>query len=247
MAAQGGEPVLLDATGLGASFLAQRFPTIDAACRARGLDWSSTPIPVTPAAHYWMGGVRTDIWGRSSVPGLFAVGEVACTGVHGANRLASNSLLESLVFAWRCAAFLLDEEVAKGTANRSSLDVSRSGQHSVPSLLPMPRDRPMHNAKPADRAALQSLMWNTAGIERSAAGLEAALRQLDQWQVCGATMQDLETGNLLVLARVLVAAALARHESRGAHFREDYPETSAGFQHSLVYCQAAVNTVTRAC
>ena len=104
MAAQNGQPVLLDATGLGAAFLARRFPTIDAACRARGLDWSETPIPVTPAAHYWMGGVRTDIWGRTSVPGLFAVGEVACTGVHGANRLASNSLLESLVFAWRCAA-----------------------------------------------------------------------------------------------------------------------------------------------
>ena len=147
MAAQGGEPVLLDATGLGARFLAQRFPTIDAACRARGLDWSSTPIPVTPAAHYWMGGVRTDIWGRSSVPGLFAVGEAACTGVHGANRLASNSLLESLVFAWRCAAFLLDEDVAKGMADPSSLDVSSSGQHGVPSLLPMPQPRPMHNAK----------------------------------------------------------------------------------------------------
>jgi L-aspartate oxidase len=247
MAAQGGEPVLLDATGLGAGFLAQRFPTIDAACRARSLDWSSTPIPVTPAAHYWMGGVRTDIWGRSSVPGLFAVGEAACTGVHGANRLASNSLLESLVFAWRCAAFLLDEDVAKGTANRSSLDVSGSGQHGFPSLLPTRRPRPLHNGKPADRAALQSLMWNTAGIERSAAGLEAALRQLDQWQACGATTQDLETGNLLVLARVLVAAALARHESRGAHFREDYPETSAGFQHSLVYCQATVRTGTRAC
>ena len=126
MAAQNGQPVMLDATGLGASFLAQRFPTIDAACRARGLDWSRTPIPVTPAAHYWMGGVRTDIWGRTSVPGLFAVGEVACTGVHGANRLASNSLLESLVFAWRCAAFLLDEDVAKGTATPSSVAVSTS-------------------------------------------------------------------------------------------------------------------------
>jgi L-aspartate oxidase len=242
MAAQGGKPVLLDATGLSASFLAQRFPTIDAACRARGLDWSSTPIPVTPAAHYWMGGVRTDIWGRSSVRGLFAVGEVACTGVHGANRLASNSLLESLVFAWRCAAFLLDEDVAKGTAAPSSLPVSHSGQ-----LLPVPQLQPLRNAQVVDRAALQSLMWNAAGIERTAAGLEAATRQLDQWQACGATMQDLEAGNLLVLARVMVAAALARRESRGAHFREDYPETSAGFQHQLVYCQATAKAVTRAC
>jgi L-aspartate oxidase len=246
MAAQNGQPVMLDATGLGASFLAQRFPTIDAACRARGLDWSKTPIPVTPAAHYWMGGVRTDIWGRTSVPGLFAVGEVACTGVHGANRLASNSLLESLVFAWRCAALLLNEDVAKGMAAPSSLDAN-AGQRGVPSRLPVPQRRPAHHAEPVDRVALQSLMWNAAGIERSAAGLEAAATRLDQWQASGATMQDLETTNLLALGRVLVAAALARRESRGAHFREDFPETSEGFQHSLVYCQEMARAVTGAC
>ena len=247
MAAQGGKPVLLDATRLSTSFLAGRFPTIDAACRAHGLDWSSTPIPVTPAAHYWMGGVRTDIWGRSSVPGLFAVGEVACTGVHGANRLASNSLLESLVFAWRCAAFLLDEDLAKGISAPSSLHVPSSAEHGLPSLLPVPQPQPMRNAQIVDRAVLQSLMWNAAGIERSAAALEAAIRQLDQWQASDATMQDLETGNLLLLARVIVAAAVARRESRGAHFREDHPETSTGFQHSLVYCQSMVKAVTRAC
>jgi L-aspartate oxidase len=242
MAAQNGQPVMLDATGLGASFLAHRFPTIDAACRARGLDWSATPIPVTPAAHYWMGGVRTDIWGRTSVPGLFAVGEAACTGVHGANRLASNSLLESLVFAWRCAALLLDEDVFKGSAAPASLDVFNAA-----STLSVPHHRPTHNARPVDRLALQSLMWNAAGIERSAAGLEAAALQLDQWQANGATMQDLETANLLALARVLVAAAIARRESRGAHFRDDFPETSTGFQHSLVYCQATAKAVTSAC
>jgi len=246
MAAQNGQPVMLDATGLGAPFLAQRFPTIDAACRARGLDWSKTPIPVTPAAHYWMGGVRTDIWGRTSVPGLFAVGEIACTGVHGANRLASNSLLESLVFAWRCAALLLNEDVAKGTPAPSSLDANAE-QRGVPSTLPVPQRRPAHHAEPVDRVALQSLMWNAAGIERSAAGLEAAATRLDQWQPSGATMQDLETANLLALGRVLVAAALARRESRGAHFREDFPETSAGFQHSLIYCQEMARAVTSAC
>ena len=90
-------------------------------------------------------------------------------------------------------------------------------------------------------------MWNAAGIERSAAGLEAAARQLDQWQTSDATMQDLETANLLALARVLVAAALARRESRGAHFREDFAETSAAFQHSLVYCQTTAKAVVTAC
>jgi L-aspartate oxidase len=241
MAAQNGRPVMLDATGLGASFLAQRFPTIDAACRARGLDWSKTPIPVTPAAHYWMGGVRTDIWGRTSIPGLFAVGEVACTGVHGANRLASNSLLESLVFAWRCAALLLHEAGGEGTAVASSLDLN-TGE-----ILPIPRPRPLHNGKPVDRVALQSLMWNAVGIERTAAGLEAAATQLDQWQSSGATMQDLETANLLALARVVVGAAVARRESRGAHFREDFPETSSGFEHSLVYCYETAGAATSAC
>jgi L-aspartate oxidase len=242
MAAQNGQPVMLDATGLGASFLARRFPTIDAACRARGLDWSSTPIPVTPAAHYWMGGVRTDIWGRASVPGLFAVGEVACTGVHGANRLASNSLLESLVFAWRCAELLLHEDADKGKAAPSSLDDRVEPVHAT---LPTPPS--MHDGKAVDRVALQSLMWSAAGIERSAAGLEAAARQLDQWQPSGTTIEDLETANLLTLARVLVAAAMARRESRGAHYREDFPETSASFQRSLIYCHETARAVTSLC
>lgn len=242
MAAQNGQPVMLDATGLGAAFLAQRFPTIDAACRARGLDWSRTPIPVTPAAHYWMGGVRTDIWGRTSVPGLFAVGEVACTGVHGANRLASNSLLESLVFAWRCAALLLNDGAGKEPAVSFSLDA-----RAAPVRPTLPAARPLHDAKPIDRVALRSLMWSAVGIERSAAGLEAAATQLDQWQSGGATLEDLETANLLALARVQVAAALARRESRGAHFREDFPETSASFRHSLVYSQETARAVISAC
>jgi L-aspartate oxidase len=188
-----------------------------------------------------MGGVRTDVWGRTSVPGLFAVGEVACTGVHGANRLASNSLLESLVFAWRCAALLLHEDGGKETAVASSLDLN-TGE-----TLPIPRPRPLHNGKPVDRVALQSLMWNAVGIERTAAGLEAAATQLDQWQSSGATMQDLETANLLALARVVVGAAVARRESRGAHFREDFPEASPGFRHSLVYCYEPAGAATSAC
>ncbi len=245
MAAQNGQPVMLDATGLGASFLAQRFPTIDAACRARGLDWSKTPIPVTPAAHYWMGGVRTDIWGRTSVPGLLAVGEVACTGVHGANRLASNSLLESLVFAWRCAALLLNEDAVKAATAPSS--PFTTGQREVTSMAPVSQHRRENSSEPVDRLMLQNMMWNAVGIERSASGLEACARQLDRWLPSSDTIQDLETANLLALARVMVAAALARRESRGAHFREDFPETSVDFQHSLVYAQTIAKAVTSAC
>jgi L-aspartate oxidase len=240
MAAQNGQPVTLDATGLGASFLAQRFPTIDAACRARGLDWSSTPIPVTPAAHYWMGGVRTDIWGRTSLPGLFAVGEVACTGVHGANRLASNSLLEGLVFAWRCAQLLLNEDVTKAAPALFLPFIP--GEREAALTIPVLPRLAGTNTEPVARPELQTLMWNAAGMKRTADGLAACARQLDRWSSPGNTIHDLETANLLDLARVMVAAALARQESRGAHFREDFPETSAGFQHSLVTAGAEMAT-----
>jgi L-aspartate oxidase len=225
MAAQGGQPVLLDATAMGAAFLRERFPTIDRACRERGLDWSSVPIPVTPAAHYWMGGVRTDVWGRTSIPGLFAVGEVACTGVHGANRLASNSLLESLVFAWRSAALL----------RREGLDTSAwpAIEGNVIDVAP----KMARLAAPVNRQALQQLMWSTAGIERSGAGLAQAKAQLSVWRgVTSAESSDvrmLETSNLLSLARVLVESATRRRESRGAHFREDFTATDEAQAHSI--------------
>jgi L-aspartate oxidase len=222
MAAQGGKPVLLDITTKSAEFLAQRFPTIDAACRARGLDWSTDPIPVTPAAHYWMGGIRTDLFGRTSVPGLFAIGEAACTGVHGANRLASNSLLESLVFAWRCANLLLDDS--------SDTAWMRTGfSPSVP-LGRVHRALAPEGNETFTRQDLQTLLWTHAGIERTASGLQTATARLSTWQAQGTTVYDLETANLLDLSRALVAAALAREESRGAHFREDFPESSADLQ-----------------
>lgn len=223
MAMQGGKPVLLDATALGEEFLRKRFPSIDANCRMMGLKWWREPIPVTPAAHYWMGGVRTDVWGRTSVRGLYAVGEVACTGVHGANRLASNSLLESLVFAWRCA-LALRGEVACGAWPSWEGD-------DVPAIDEEPRD----TAQPVTREALQELMWNAAGIERTGEGLRAALAQLHAWRGGDATVEERETANLLELARVLVSAALAREESRGAHFRADFPEPREQWKHPLEY------------
>ena len=229
MSKQGGQPVLLDATALGAAFLAERFPTIDAACRRNGLNWSEVPIPVTPAAHYWMGGVRTDSWGRTSLPGLFAAGEVACTGVHGANRLASNSLLESLVFAWR-AAHLLTETTWPVNQDWPVVH-SQTMVETFEGVL----DRPVRQA--VHRQALQQLMWNAAGIQRNSADLRAAATQLAQWSGESANATDLETGNLLEIARVVVASALAREESRGAHFRVDFPELSPAFQHASVYAQ----------
>jgi len=223
MAAQDGKPVLLDITAKSAEFLAQRFPTIDAASRARGLDWSSQPIPVTPAAHYWMGGVRTDLFGRTTVPGLFAIGEAACTGVHGANRLASNSLLESLVFAWRCAHLLLDDSIHTQSSRPKSAHFADVAER--PLYFAGSRNNAGHTTA-FTRHDLQTLLWTHAGIERNANGLQQALEQLNHWHIEGTTVYDLETSNLLVLARALVTAALAREESRGAHFREDFPDSS---------------------
>jgi L-aspartate oxidase len=217
MAAQGGRPVLLDATALGADYLAERFPGITRACLANGVDWAREPIPVTPAAHYWMGGVVTDEWGRSSLPGLFAVGEVACTGVHGANRLASNSLLESLVFAWRAAGRLDDaawpELPPRAAAVAFSMD---------------------DGAESFTRAELQQLMWEDAGVFRHGEGLRRASESLARWSVADtATVAGREDANLLELSRLIVAAALAREESRGAHYRSDFPTQHKSFTRHL--------------
>ena len=218
MVRQGGTPVLLDATSMGADFLAQRFPTIHAACLRAGFDWSQEPIPVAPAAHYWMGGIRTDTSGRTSLKGLFAVGEVACTGVHGANRLASNSLLESLVFAWRAANLLVaDRESALRNwpvlESSGSQEIALMASHLHGTTQPMP-----------SRQALQAIMWASAGISRDAAGLRHALRTIESWTVRGRTVPELEDANLLLLARAVISGALAREESRGAHSRTDFPQ-----------------------
>lgn len=224
MAKQGGQPVLLDATALGEEFLKRRFPSIDTACRMMGLEWWKDPLPVTPAAHYWMGGVRTDIWGRTSLPGLFAVGEVACTGVHGANRLASNSLLESLVFAWRSALALCGQVVTGAWPEWDETAVRALDETPVAT-------------EAVTREALQALMWNAAGIERSGDGLRAALVQLNSWHGGDGSVEESETANLLCLSRVVVEAALVREESRGGHFRSDFPTPSEAWRHQLVFAR----------
>ncbi|MEV7694553.1 L-aspartate oxidase [Microbacterium sp. NPDC089189] len=216
VAAQGGQPVLLDATALGgddtAAFLARRFPTIDAVLRSRGIDWSRESVPVTPAAHYLMGGVVTDLDGRATLPGLFAVGETARTGVHGANRLASNSLLEGAVFGARAAA---------AATSRRPGSPAAAPARTTPTAPPVAA---RHASAPFSRAALQELLWRHAGLTRDAAGLAEADAVLAAWSASLPAAQSVaarEDANLLLVARALIAAAARRATSVGAHFRRD--------------------------
>ena len=216
MAKQGGAPVRLDATMLGPDFLAERFPNIDAASRAQGFDWSTEPIPVTPAAHYYMGGVRTDAWGRTSIPGLYAVGEVACTGLHGANRLASNSLLEGAVYGRRVV-----EAFAMG-AESDPFDDQWAELAEV-DLADGPVDESVDTWSRND---LQLVMWEAAGLSRNAKDLTEAADVLAMWRAPDMTdAKSAEDANLLIVARAVLASARARTESRGGHFRTDFPDT----------------------
>ncbi|MFC9677169.1 L-aspartate oxidase [Streptomyces sp. NPDC056949] len=220
----GAEHMYLDARHFGAEMWETRFPTILAACRTHGIDPVTEPIPVAPAAHYASGGVRTDLRGRTTVPGLYACGEVACTGVHGANRLASNSLLEGLVYAERIA----DDIAASHREN---------GLHArVPAPVPHP-ETPTHPLMPPEtRFAIQRVMTQGAGVLRSAdsladaaAGLgrihaEAAGALAENGKTAEPGVDTWEATNLLCVARVLVAAARRREETRGCHWREDHAD-----------------------
>ncbi|MFD5224925.1 L-aspartate oxidase [Microbacterium sp. NPDC058342] len=224
-----GSPVLLDATALGAARLASRFPTIDAELRRRGFDWSREPVPVSPAAHYLMGGVVTDIDGRTTVPGLWAVGETARTGVHGANRLASNSLLEGAVFGARVAEALQAPapNADSGAFPSQFVPLSHrlSGTDRDPDVVSdvtheTHRD-PGRSADGFSREALQRVMWENVGLLRYDAGLATAVATLSGWQEPSArTAAAQEDANLLVVARAAASAALARTDSLGAHFRQ---------------------------
>ena len=207
MRACGSSHVWLDGRHLGADMWISRFPTILESCRTRGIDPVTDLIPVAPAQHYVSGGVRTDHWGRSSIRGLFACGEVACTGVHGANRLASNSLLEGLVFAGRIGEVLAGTEAVV----RDPVE-GRVG----PGLLP-------HSV----RRAMQQTMDEHVGVLRSQSSLELAEGEL--WPLSTAAgarpcTEDWETTNIHALACVLTRHALLREETRGSHWREDFPE-----------------------
>ena len=207
MAEQGVDHLLLDVRGLGADLLTRRFPTLLANCAEIGVDPLRDPVPVAPAAHYASGGVRTDLHGRTTVGGLYACGEVACTGVHGANRLASNSLLEGLVFATRIGA-ALEQELPSPSQPQTS-------------------DRPDGLVSAAARTELQRAMTEGAGVLRSADSLQHTAKTLDAIaaRIDGAPAPEAwETTNRMTVASALVTAAAHREETRGSHWREDYPD-----------------------
>lgn len=206
--AAAGRPVFLDARAAVGEAFPRRFPTVWASCRARGLDPRREPLPVTPAAHYAMAGIAVDLEGRSSLEGLWACGEVAATGVHGANRLASNSLLEAMVFGDRIGRWLGGQSGRRSRASRAFVEDAEM-------------NRPLGDvdSDATIRRELRARMWRRVGLERCAEGLEATLAWLDS--AAGRVRGHGETRSLVTVGRLVTAAALARRENRGAHWRSD--------------------------
>jgi L-aspartate oxidase len=230
MAADGADHVFLDLRHLDGPTMRRRFPTIARELDERGLDLATDLIPVAPAAHYFMGGVVADEFGLTSLPGLLAVGEAACTGVHGANRLASNSLLEGLVFGRKAATALrispigevaaFDDRAASTTADDLSADLA------------------------SIRSAIRQTMSRHVSVVRDAAGLTTAIAELDQ---IARRLPDKPSGraewvtaNMVMAARAIATAALLREESRGAHFRSDFPDRDPGLDGLHYICQSGL-------
>lgn len=211
-----GAPVYLSMRHLDPSYVHRRFPTITDACRAAGLNLATDRIPVSPAAHYVMGGVETDLDGRTSVERLFAAGEAASTGVHGANRLASNSLLEGLVFGARAATAM----------------VGPLRQAALPAVLSDPIDTPSSGGEIPPAPQVRDLMWRAAGLVRVQGALEPAVRQLASWRAAAvrrrrdvpADREVRRVTSLVTVGYLIARAALRREESRGGHFRADFPQ-----------------------
>ena len=237
MLAEGTACQYLDLRHLDAERLYERFPTISTICREYDLDLAHDLLPVAPAAHYCMGGVMTDAYGRSTLPGLYAVGEVACTGVHGANRLASNSLLEGLVFGLRLADGLAEPTQRRARpSGRVALDmpVYDDPQHDVDLLRAHPDERQILQA----RRQVRQLMWQYVSLRRDQEGLKEARRQLYALRQALLEADGLpsiipaertawrETVNMFKSAELVIAAALQRRESRGSHWRGDYPRAN---------------------
>jgi L-aspartate oxidase len=233
-------PVYLDMRAVAARLdLKARFPGISAFLAQYGLELARDLIPVLPAAHYLMGGVRTDTGGRTSLPGLFAAGECACTGVHGANRLASNSLLEGLVFGARAAEAMGELSVVRSSLSElaagSSAAKDADAETGATSEIVGPRTSDEHVEQWIEK--LRTLMWRDAGLLRSAEGLrraETELAALQRSMPLADTRRAIEARNLHIVAEVMVHSALMREESRGAHFRTDFPAHADVARHSIV-------------
>ncbi len=250
LAKVGGEKVYLDLRSMPPATVSHRFPNIIQVCQSWGIDVFTQPIPVSPAAHYWMGGIATDVQNHTAIPGVYAVGEASCTGVHGANRLASNSLLECLVFG---AGFAHSD--LKSSANELAIIGS-----SKMAILDVSDWKPQQQIIMTIRQSLPDVMWQVAGIVRETASLQAGLEKIKSWQEqfeqlsISEIFNDLsagqvinlpielsalrlwsETRNLLQVSNLIVQSALFRTESRGGHFRSDFPATELAWEkHSFI-------------
>ncbi|WP_433960906.1 L-aspartate oxidase [Bifidobacterium ruminantium] len=263
MQAQGGKPIMLDVSPMAkenpdlADFLRHRFPTIDAYTRALGFDWSKEPIPVAPAAHYWMGGIRTDLFGRASIPGLYAAGECARTGVQGANRLASNSLLEGMVYGYRAGLAAANDA---DDAAWQPQDFDNSAIKGMPVCQrPMTLHMPTETTQTQvwNRTRIEDAMWKHVGVIRDGdtllqgvSVLGEALATANHAEAAESVENGTQTAdyahqvamwenrNLLTVGYVAAVAAGNRCESRGAHTRQDYPTINPTIAHSIAYQMA---------
>ncbi len=224
----GSDRVFVDVTHLPSYVTTTRFPHIYRFCQDHGLDITKGLVPVAPAAHYMMGGIKTGSWGETNITGLFAAGETACTGVHGANRLASNSMLEVLVFSKRIMEKTGGETKTKAPTTGKAMEVIHLvNQRQVPETMPAP-----------SLSALQQLHWDKVGIIRDRQSLIEATDTLAAWQKSLPQPTDrpsYELNNLVLTGRLVTEAALLREESRGAHFRSDLPQSSPQWQRHIVF------------
>ncbi len=220
--------VYLDLTHLPNHMVITRFPQIYRYCLGVGLDITKSWIPVAPAAHYMMGGVKTNTWGETNIAGLFAAGETACTGVHGANRLASNSLLEVVVFTKRIIQRTRGHVKSYPKNSKDAIELpAREQAEKLPRL---------------SIANIQSLLWDKVGILRSGPHLREAASILAGWENCLPSVADRKTFELFSMVstgRLMAEAALLREESRGAHYRLDYPETSSAWEKHIIFRKEA--------
>ena len=221
------ESVSLDISHLPSESVKSRFPSIFNFCQGIGLDITKESVPVAPSAHYMMGGIKTDVWGRTNIENLFACGEAACTAVHGANRLASNSLLDTLVFAKRVVDKSVDTlDPWPIPAADGNLSATLMPRHSTCADMPV-----------LSREALQDQMWRNLGIERRSSRILLMASILCAWEKTITEPTDgpsHELSNMVLLGRLIAESALLRQESRGSHHRVDFPETSSDWETHIV-------------